>query len=409
MRHLLTLIALLTLTALPLRADPTLSILGQDHQVRGLVVSKSGLMRPIDLRHGIKFSNRTVYVPAGLRMVLTGTRHKQGGRRWSLAVLENGLAVWVRDGRSERISNYIPTERLTRVSGDLVAIPQTKFKLVGNLYTEVWPTPSEVYAARLNAFDQYEIRIDADKMGDKFTQPEWIAVPEDRVAVLEVAELTPPDAAQQIRPWEPFDTATALQDLVEAAKSLDAENVQAAVQNLFSRRLITAKACNQTISFDLDMDASAALKARTFFTGELGGLGLSTQFHSDMEEGPGVAYAIDRFRRHRDVVEVKSDRILRAADNSPDCQDLSPQHQIVATSSSGETVRINSDWADRVGVETTDLDLPAYACRDQYLKLIHNLTTQQAKSLPEDVAGYFVSIFVPYSGSKDPSQCPSGT
>lgn len=401
MRYLFIYLLIYLFFAAGANAQNKIEIGGEELGVRGMFISKSSLMRPVDLRLGINFPEKFIYVPAGVPMLVTEKKIRIGGREWLLAILENGLAVWVRAGRSERISNFFSLDRITRVSEDLVAIPQTNQPIKASIYGEVWLTPSEVYAARLNEADKYEIKIDRDKMEDAFKEVVWAEVPDDFVAIIEPRRVKD---LQSISPWLPFDTQAALENLFEAAKGLDTDEVKIAANQLFSRRLISEKACTETITFSIDAGADVSAKLGSIFTGEIGKIGLSVKFHTLMEEGPGVSYTIDRFSRGPRILEVKSDRILKDPNNEADCQDQSPQHQIVITDSIGAIALINSAWASVVGVQKTALDLPAYSCRDEYLRMIRELTTQDG-NLSKEIASFFVSIFAPYSGQGDPAAC----
>ena len=399
MRSLIFLFLLCCVSAA--KAQNTIRVGDEDMIVRGVFISKSSLMRPVDLRVGVTFPEKVVYVPAGVQMILTDRKFRRSGREWLLAVLENGLVVWVRTGRSEKVSNFFSAERLKRVSGDLVAIPQTTRPIEAPVYGEVWLTPSEVYAARLNESDKLEIKIDRDKMEDAFSEIVWAEIPEDTVAIIEPSLLK---GFKSFQPWLPFDTQAALKELFDTIQDLDTDELKTAVNQLFSRRLTTEKACNETITFSTEAGGEIAARLSTIFTGEIGKIGLSLKFHTLMEEGPGVSYEIDRFSRTSAILEVKSDRILRDAKNKPDCQDQSPQNQIVVSDSSGATARINSSWATLVGLKNTALGLPSYSCRDEYLRIIRELTTRDG-NLSKDSASFFVSIFTPYTGGDDPTAC----
>lgn len=367
-------------------------------EVVGVRIAKSGSMQLADLSNGgYKALRQSTYIPAGTPLLLLNHEEKDAERRSrTLAITSTGLLIYARtDG-----THFFSPEEATRwvqQNGE-IAIAQSKFEVPTLHYGVITVTPTEVYAFRSPPGEEIEIRVGKDKMGDLYSEDEYVKVSPDNFEIIGADQLASnaiPD------PFQIYDAIADLQKILENAVSLNLtkEDQEKIIRTLQNGRLVDQKSCNDNVDISMEANAGIEFDTDSMFSPLKAKLGISGKYASSTKFPEGTEFSLTRYARGEDVVEFKQEQIY----GKEGCRDPLERQRLIVGEAGDKNAEIDSAIVKQLGLPLTSNFLPEYRCRDEYMKLIDFLTRQE--ELSYDTAVLAIARFARYQMPKNAASC----
>lgn len=366
-------------------------------------ISKSSIVRLADDEHQI--SEKSVYLPAGKRLVLFKNARLINKKHWQLAMTSDGLFVYV---RTDGVHYFDMTGKAAEFGGRFAVVTKP-FRIERGEGTDpILLSPSEIYPVDDAGENGWRIQIGKDKVTGPSPNVTEFFIPEDVLSVFDEGDMIVVASDSADFGFRQQTFRDGVKSIIEEISNLDLDKESfKVVENYLLKDVIAEKGCDSEITLKpLSLSGSLEASTKSMLLNAISPLAAEVNaaaaFSFETEYPKATEFKVERyFRRAADGEgELYS---LRSQSVRDDCSSHVKNRRIIIRDSEDTIGEINNELAKQKKLDVDHEGSIIIRCRDDYIRIYDALVG--GSGIRADIVSLALAKYASYAGGRDGSVC----